>query len=212
MKKQEEQLTELKEIRQLMERSSRFLSLSGLAGLVVGAIAITGVTAAYLYLGISPDSTKYYQWIGEPDGSLNPDFSNFLIADVALVLFLSLFAGFWFAKTKAQKQGLPFWDATAKRALINLAIPILAGAVYCFVLLYHGQLAFIAPATLIFYGLALLNTSKYTIDDIGYLGLWQLLLGLLASFFIDYGLLIWAVGFGLLHMVYGLLIYNKYEK
>lgn len=212
MKNQQEQLTELKEIRNLMERSSRFLSLSGMAGVVVGLFAIIGVVAAYLYLGITPNTAAYYQWITSPDGQLNPNFSDFLIADVALVLFSSLLAGFWFAKRKAKKQNLPFWNATAKRALSNLAIPIVAGAAYCFVLLYHGQVAFIAPATLIFYGLALLNTSKYTIDDIGYLGVWQLVLGLLASFFIDFGLLFWAFGFGVLHMVYGIVIYFKYEK
>ena len=212
MNKREEHLTDLKEIRQLMERSSRFLSLSGLAGVVVGLFAIIGVISAYLYLGISPTTTGYYHLIMGPDGQLNSNFSTFLIADVLSVLALSLLAGFWFAKQKAQKQGLPFWDATAKRAVINLAIPLIAGAAYCFILLYHNQVEFIAPATLIFYGLALLNSSKYTIGDIGYLGLWQLVLGLLASFFIDFGLLFWAFGFGLLHLVYGILIYFKYEK
>ncbi len=212
MNEKEQHLTELKEIRSLMERSSRFLSLSGLAGVVVGLFAIIGIISAYLYMGISPNTTGYYHWIMGPNGQLNPNFSGFLLADVALVLCLSLITGFWFAKQKAQKQGLPFWDATAKRALINLAIPLIAGAAYCFILLYHQQVAFIAPTTLIFYGLALLNTSKYTISDIGYLGIWQLGLGLLASFFIDFGLLIWAFGFGLLHMVYGIMIYLKYEK
>lgn len=212
MNKNEAHLTELKEIRNLMERSSRFLSLSGLAGVVVGLFAIIGIVSAYLYLGISLNTTGYYHWIMGPDGQLNPNFSGFLLADVALVLSLSLLAGFWFAKRKAQKQNLPFWDATAKRATANLAIPLIAGAAYCCILLYHKQVAFIAPATLIFYGLALLNTSKYTISDIGYLGVWQLVLGLLASFFIDFGLVFWAFGFGLLHMVYGIMIYWKYEK
>lgn len=212
MSNQQDQLTELKEIRNLMERSSRFLSLSGLAGVVVGLFAIIGVAAAYVYLGITPNTAAYYQWITGPDGRLNANYSDFLIADVALVLFFSLLAGFWFAKRKAKKQGLPFWSAPARRALNNLAIPIVAGAAYCFILLYHGQVAFIAPATLIFYGLALLNTSKYTLDDIGYLGVWQLVLGLLASFFVDFGLLFWAFGFGILHMVYGMVIYFKYEK
>jgi hypothetical protein len=212
MKNQQEQLTELKEIRNLMERSSRFLSLSGMAGVVVGLFAIVGVVAAYLYLGITPNTAAYYQWITSPEGHLNANYSDFLMADVALVLFFSLLAGFWFAKRKAKKQGLPFWNAPAKRALSNLAIPIVAGAAYCLILLYHGQVAFIAPATLIFYGFALLNTSKYTLDDIGYLGVWQLVLGLLASFFIDFGLLFWAFGFGVLHMVYGIVIYFKYEK
>ena len=69
-----------------------------------------------------------------------------------------------------------------------------------------------APATLIFYGLALVNASKFTFEEIRSLGIVQIILGLLASYFIEYGLLFWALGFGIMHIVYGIVMHLKYEK
>ncbi len=212
MKKHEEQLTELKEIRSLMERSSRFLSLSGLAGLVIGTFAIVGTLLAYAYLDIPLTATGYYHLLTEEGGQLHLENLTFLFADMALVLALSLLAGSMLAIRKAKKLGLPIWDITARRLLINIGIPLFAGGIYCLILIYHGQMAQLAPATLIFYGLALLNASKYTIDDIRYLGVLEVITGLVAAIFIDYGLLLWAFGFGLLHIIYGIVIYFKYEK
>lgn len=80
------------------------------------------------------------------------------------------------------------------------------------ILIYQGHIELAAPATLVFYGLALLNASKYTLSDIRYLGLLEIVTGLMATFFIEYGLLFWAFGFGLLHIVYGIFMYYKYEK
>jgi hypothetical protein len=212
MSNQQEQLAELKEIRNLMERSSRFLSLSGLAGLVIGSFAIIGILLAYAYLDLPLTATGYYHLLTEEGGQLHLENLSFLFADMALVLALSLLAGSMLAIRKAKKLGLPIWDITARRLLINMGIPLLAGGIYCMILVYHGQLAQLAPATLIFYGLALLNASKYTIDDIRYLGILEVITGLVAAIFIDYGLLLWAFGFGLLHIIYGIVIYIKYEK
>lgn len=212
MSKQQEQLTELREIRQLMERSSRFLSLSGLAGVIIGIFAIAGVVAAYSYLGISPFERGYYVQATEMDGSPNASFICFFFADALTVLGLSLLAGALMARSKARKLNQAFWDATAKRMLINMLLPLVAGGLFCLILLYHGRFEFIPSATLLFYGLALVNASKYTIDDIRYLGMVIVAAGLGAAWFLDYGLLFWAFGFGLLHMVYGMVIYLKYEK
>ncbi len=212
MSNQQEQLAELKEIRNLMERSSRFLSLSGLAGLVIGTFAIIGILLAYNYLDIPLTATGYYHLLMKEGGQLHLENLSFLFADMALVLALSLLAGSMLAIRKAKKLGLPIWDITARRLLINMGIPLLAGGIYCMILVYHGQLAQLAPATLIFYGLALLNASKYTIDDIRYLGILEVITGLVAAIFIDYGLLLWAFGFGFLHIIYGIVIYIKYEK
>jgi hypothetical protein len=65
---------------------------------------------------------------------------------------------------------------------------------------------------LIFYGLALINASKYTYNDIRYLGISELLIGLCSTLFLGYGLFFWAAGFGLAHIVYGALMYFKYDK
>ena len=212
MSNQQEQLAELKEIRNLMERSSRFLSLSGLAGLVIGSFAIIGILLAYAYLDLPLTATGYYHLLTEEGGQLHLKNLGFLFADMALVLALSLLSGSMLAIRKAKKLGLPIWYITTRRLLINMGIPLLAGGIYCMILVYHGQMAQLAPATLIFYGLALLNASKYTIDDIRYLGILEVIAGLVAAIFIDYGLLFWAFGFGLLHIIYGIVIYFKYEK
>lgn len=212
MNHQNEQLEALQEIRTLMERSSRFLSLSGLSGIIIGLVAILGIIAAYIFLGISPTEPGYFLFANASNGEPNTLFYTFFFADALIVLIVSLLAGSWMTMRKAKLQNLPIWDITAKRLLMNMMIPLFAGGIYCLILLYHGHIAFIAPATLLFYGLALLNASKYTINDIRYLGIMNVVTGLFASFFIDYALLFWAVGFGILHIIYGLAIYFKYEK
>ena len=128
------------------------------------------------------------------------------------VLVASIVVGLILTWRSAKKNGQTIWDATAKRMLINLMIPLVTGGFFCMILLIHGLIGLVAPVTLIFYGLALINGSKYTLDDIRYLGICEIILGLLASIFIGYGLLFWAIGFGVLHIVYGLLMYNKYER
>ena len=212
MDKKQDQLSELREIRNLMERSSRFLSLSGIAGVIVGVVAIVGVAAAYVFLGLGLDEPGYYKFIAEQNIAQVAAVEAFLFADFMAVLLVSLFTGIYFAVRNAKKQGLPVWDATASRLLLNMMIPLAAGGIYCLILFYHDHLALIAPATLIFYGLALINASKYTINDIRYLGIIEVVVGLIASLFIDYGLLFWAFGFGMLHMVYGIKIYFKHER
>jgi hypothetical protein len=212
MDKKQEQLDNLREIRSLMERSSRFLSLSGLSGVIIGLTAIAGVVAAYLYLGLSFDEPEYYQLATGENGEPNSSFYSFMLIDLILILIISLLAAGLLTFRKARKQGLPVWDASAKRLLQNLSVPLATGGIFCLILLYHGQLAFIAPATLLFYGLSLVNASKYTVVDLRYLGIAEIITGLTAMVFTDYGLLFWAFGFGILHILYGIIMYLKYEK
>jgi hypothetical protein len=212
MDKKQDQLAELREIRNLMERSSKFLSLSGIAGIIIGIIAIAGVAVAYTFLGLGLNEPGYYQFSAVQNIEQESAAQLFLFVDFMAVLILSLFTGVYFAVRNAKKQGLPVWDATASRLLINMMIPLAAGGIYCLILFYHGHLELMAPATLIFYGLALINASKYAINEIRYLGIIEVAVGLMASFFVEYGLLFWAFGFGIMHMVYGIIIYFKHER
>jgi hypothetical protein len=212
MDKHQEQLETLQEIRSLMERSSRFISLSGFSGVIAGVAAIAGVVAAYRYLGIDWDTPGYHKFAINENGEANPDFYRFFIADILIVLLVSLAGASLLTIRKARQQERPIWDATSKRLLINIMIPLITGSLFCLVLLYHSELALIAPATLIFYGLALLNASKYTLNDIRYMGIIQIAIGLVASLLPDYGLLFWAFGFGIVHIIYGITMYYKYEK
>jgi hypothetical protein len=212
MNKQQAQLEELKEIRSLMEQSSRFLALSGIAGVIVGAIAIAGIIVAYVHLGLFNNIQPYYEAINVNIDKGNKQNALFLLTVSLVVLVSSLMIGVVFTARKARKQKMAAWDATAKRMFINMAIPLLAGGIYAIILCYHGNISLIAPSMLIFYGMALLNASRYTINDIRYLGIIEISIGLLASVYVEYGLLLWGLGFGIFHIIYGLSIYIKYER
>ncbi|MEQ8702513.1 MAG: hypothetical protein RIC19_01275 [Phaeodactylibacter sp.] len=209
----QEHLEALTEIRSIMERSSRFISLSGLSGVAAGIWALLGASAAFWYLGTTPFG-KELPYIMDPGatGALGLSPLRFFLLNGTLVLVLALSTGIYFTTRKARKRGLPIWDRLTRRLLINLFIPLAAGGVFCLALLKHGEASLVAPATLIFYGLALLNASKYTLNDIRYLGLTEIGIGLLAAFFPGYGLEFWALGFGLMHIVYGTVLYFKYER
>ena len=208
-----EHLKTLSDIRNLMERSSRFLSLSGLSGVFIGIYALAGAGAAWWYVNSNDFSIlSYYSLATTSDGETYRPFLNFFFADAFLVLLISLITGFILTRRKARQQELKIWDAAAKRLLINLLIPLITGGIYCLVLLYHHRIGLVAPSMLIFYGMALLNASKYTYNDIRYLGILNIVLGLIASLVVGYGLIFWAIGFGFFHIVYGISMYYKYER
>ncbi|MGZ5282721.1 MAG: hypothetical protein ACXWEY_10635 [Bacteroidia bacterium] len=212
MQEKDQHIQDLSQIRQMMERSSRFLSLSGFSGIFIGIFALIGAAVAYWYLDMNFSISPDYNVGREINGRVRPSFYTFFFTDAILVLVASLLAAFYFSAWKARKKGYSLWDGTAKRLLINLFIPLIAGGIFSIILLYHGVVGFVAPVTLIFYGMALLNASKYTYDDIRALGLCEIGLGLIASFLLGYGLLFWAIGFGVLHIIYGIMLYTKYEK
>ena len=206
-------LETLNEIRSLMERSSRFISLSGLSGVVAGISALLGAAAAYAYLGLMPFGGRLPYYVAAVQTERwGMGYIAFFLLDAALVLLLALAGGIFFTTRKAHRKGQPIWGPLTRRLLANLALPLLAGGVFCLALFYHGQLGLIAPSTLVFYGLALINASKYTLNDIRYLGVAEMALGLIVLFLPGYGLEFWCIGFGLLHIIYGAALYHKYDQ
>jgi hypothetical protein len=208
MDSQHPSLEALQDIRKIMERSSRFISLSGLSGLSAGICALA---AAYIAHG----------WIESYDeGRVTPGFRGELadalkikLALLALVvLVVALLFSFYFTWKKARRNSLPIWDHSSKKLLVNMLIPLAAGGFFVCGLLYHNEWRFVAPACLVFYGLALVNASKYTLRDIRFLGLLEITAGLINMYYADYGLYFWALGFGILHIVYGLIMWWKYDK
>lgn len=203
----EETLTEIK---QLMERSSRFISLSGFSGIFAGIYALLGALAAWYYLNFvfHPTGRGVYQ----SSGSDGENLLMFLFVDAVAVLLLAVGTGIFLTTRKAKKDGHSLLDTAAKKLIVNLSIPLVTGGFVCLALIYHGDTYYIAPAMLVFYGLALVHASKYTRDDIRSLGIAEIILGLISLFVVGYGLLFWALGFGILHIVYGAYMYIKYEK
>lgn len=207
MSRPKEQLETLREIRELMDKSSRFISLSGLSGVFAGVFALLGAAAAVVIL-----EAKSFIYTDYATAVRRTDILWLLVLDASLVLAASFTTAFVLTSRQARKKGQHIWGRTALRLLANLMLPLVTGGVFCLALLYHGFIGFVAPSMLVFYGLALINGSKYTLHDIRYLGVGEILLGLTAMFFIGYGLLFWAIGFGVLHIVYGIVMYQKYER
>jgi hypothetical protein len=200
MDSQHQTLEALQDIKRIMERSSRFISLSGLSGVSAGICALIGAYYASVFLK------------DEQTENFNLDRLKFRILMLAvIVLCAALVSAFYFTWRKAKKKGLPIWDRSSRFLLINLLIPLVTGGFFVVALYLRNEFKFIAPACLIFYGLALVNASKYTLGDIRYLGILDILLGLTGMFFNEDGLLLWSIGFGALHIIYGLIMWWKYD-
>lgn len=210
MNESREHLQTLSDIRSMMERSSRFLSLSGLSGVSAGIVALMGAAVVYMRIGPISYPASYYQSLNSSAGRAAAD--RFFITVALAVLVAALLSGAFFTIRKARRHGQSVWNQTSRRLLWAMLVPLAAGGVFCLILLLHNLIWLAFPGTLIFYGLALLSGSRYTIRDVESLGYCEVGLGLLALFFPGYNLLTWAVGFGVLHIVYGLAMYYKYER
>jgi hypothetical protein len=212
MSESHEHLQTLTEIRGLMERSSKFLSLSGLSGISAGVVALLGAGVAYARLQNNNLTLLSYERMSRLNGPARQEMVDFLMLDAAIVLVAALLSGIFFTVRKARRQGHGVWNSISKRLLWALAIPLVTGGIFCLALIRFNLIWLTFPTTLIFYGMALYSGSKYTVRDVEYLGLSEIMLGLLALFWTGYSLLTWAVGFGVLHIVYGTVMYLKYER
>jgi len=207
----DKQLSDLKQIRQLMERSSKFISLSGLSGISAGIIALIGVFIARWRIHQVLDYNNVASYRAIPSFDTLYGLMYELIALASITFILAVGSAYFFTNKKASEQGQSLFDAISIRMLINLVIPLVTGGVFCLFLLQEN-ISLVAPAMLIFYGLALINGSRYTVDHIRYLGMAEIVLGLVAGLFPGKGLLFWAIGFGVFHIIYGAVMYYKLER
>lgn len=203
MSEKEKQLEALQDIRNLMRESSKFISLSGLSGVFAGVYALAGAYAGKNTLELFQETNL-----------LSYDEMIMLLLGICMtVLSLSIATALLFSLGKARKNGIKLFDHTSKKLLLSMMVPLIAGGAMCSALLYHGGdfVYFICPTMLLFYGLALINSSKYTIHRIEILGYAQIILGIFACFYLGNGLLIWSVGFGAFHIFYGIFMWLKYD-
>ena len=193
-------------IRRMMEKSSTFLSLSGWSGISAGIIAFIGSGLTFRFL------SKYQvDYFDAKPIFISPEFFKILILIAALTLIFALLAAYFFTSRKSKRLGLKLWSVPTKNLLKALFIPLIAGGIFCIILISHGLFYMVAPSMLIFYGLALINASHYTNDEIHWLGILELILGLISALFTGYGLIFWTIGFGLLHIIYGIVMEIKYK-
>jgi hypothetical protein len=199
-------IKDLEEIKDIMSRSSRFISLSGMSGVFSGIIALAGAYVAYRTV------LAYHFQIGYEGTTITTENLTDLLLIAVVTLILSVGTVIYFTTRETRKRKLKIWDLQTKRLLINLAIPLLAGGILCLMLLYKGYAEIVIPMTLVFYGLALVNTSKYTLRVIRGLGIIEIALGLTAIYFSEFALLFWSFGFGILHIVYGMVMHLKSDS
>ncbi len=209
MKNDSESLQDIKAIRKLMEESTRFLSLSGLSGVFAGLTAIAGALFAYFII-LKSGTINFNEYLTTLTGQETTLLRWQLFAAAAIVLVVSVLFAFWFSMRKAKKDGKSFWSPVSKRLLINLLIPLITGGILTIVLMLQNQIQLIIPGFLIFYGLALVNAGKFTFGEIFYLGILEIITGLVSAFIPGWSLIFWIFGFGLLHIIYGLAMFRKY--
>ena len=200
-------LDDITEIKNLMNKSSRFMSLSGFSGILAGIYALIGAFFVNRIINnIKEASNALEKFIIEFDSVLT------LILIAFGVLLLSMITAIYLSWRKAKKYNKLLWDSASKRLFINFMIPLITGGFFIIFLVEKEMFTIVVPLTLAFYGLALVNASKYTLGYIRYLGLTIIALGLISLWFLNYGLLFWTLGFGVCHIIYGTLIHFKYDR
>jgi len=205
-------LDTLKDIRQMMERSSRFISLSGLSGIAAGICALVGAWFAFDVINGSSSGYRQYE-THYPDIIALKQFMGYKLFRVALFTLVAAFIlALIFTWVKSRKNNVPIWGTSSKRLMWNVAFPLVAGGIFLLRMIQLGYFGMIAPGCLIFYGIALINASKYTLGEVRYLGYCQVILGLINCWFLGYGLYFWTIGFGVLHIIYGAMMWWKYER
>jgi hypothetical protein len=199
--------SELASIRSIMERSSKFLSLSGLSGILAGIYASAGALIAYNLV-----FEKYNNLIITDSYSDSPSIYHSLFIVAALVLSLSIATAILLSIREAKKKKENYWNPVSKRLITNMAIPLITGGLFIAILILKSDYKLIAASCHLFYGLALISASQYTFSDVKYLGTCQIILGLLSGLMPEYAFIFWLTGFGFLHIVYGSIMHFKYKQ
>lgn len=207
----ENPIADLKEIRKMMETSSKFLSLSGLSGVSAGVIALIGSTVAWLLLSDFSNKGLHYMALGTVDSEVQILELKLVLVAIS-ILVLAIGFGFLFTYLASKRKQENLFTPIAFKLAWSLALPLVFGGLFTILLFLKGFYVLIGPSTLIFYGLSLLNASKYVHPEIKYLAICQMILSLLSVQFIEFSLYFWAFGFGVLHIIYGLIMYLKYDK
>jgi len=202
----------LADIRNLMSRSGRFLSLSGLSGIWAGACALVAVVLAYVKANIQPLSgVDYYTAFYRQHQSVEA-IEPYVFTSGLITMVVAIVGALFFTMRRSKRTGYSLWNSASRSMLINMIVPLIAGGLLVVAHWHHGDYGYSAAITLIFYGLCLLAGGRYTLDEIRYLGYCEIALGLFTAFYPGYGIDAWAIGFGILHIAYGAVMFFRYER
>lgn len=205
MEENKNYLEDLKEIKDMMSKSSQFLSLSGLSGVLAGIYALIGGWKADTMIADFITGSVYSEEL--------VDALEIKLIIIALsIIALSILSGLLLSYLKSKKLGVQLWNETSKRLIINFSIPLITGGILIFILLIRQFYDFMIPTMLLFYGMGCINASKYTLGDVKYLGITITIIGLLSAYFYKYSVELWMLGFGFCHIFYGGMMWFKYDR
>ena len=111
---------DLREIRQMMERSSRFLSLSGSSGIGIGFLAMV-----FVGWQVSKGNMSFLDQ--QNFDVTTPAWEEFILGSLTLFgVCLVLSMGFTLRRTK--KKGLKVWTSSTRNILGAIGLPMMVGA------------------------------------------------------------------------------------
>lgn len=197
---------QIEQIHAMMARSTTFVSLSGLSGIASALVAFGAVWQIHRLIGSFWLTTEFFTRLRESSELVRP-----LFGILFWTLLGALALAFFFTWRRARKSNYALWNVASRRFAMHLALPLIAGGIFTFALSQYGTYELIAPTMLVFFGLALLNAGKYSFTEIVVLGTTELVLGLVAAFWPQAGLLLWGLGFGVATAGYGIVMYIKHE-
>jgi hypothetical protein len=201
-------LRDIAEIRSIMERSTKFISLSGFAGIGAGLVALVGAWVAWKLLTADSVTLDY----AATSADLQPDTRISLVILAGVVLIVALAIAWFFSRRIMRRHAEPVNRTVMRHLVLSFAVPILVGGFMTLLLFLRGPLWTGAPSMLLFYGLGIFSAGSFTFGEVRTLGLIEILLGINAALLPEFGLYFWAAGFGVLHIVYGILFFRKYRQ
>ena len=212
MKEQEIKDT-LSDIRNMMERSQKVVFLDGTAGILAGIWAIIGAIAVSLviYGTVTP------LWMTSVQPVADASAHTFIILSVICVaVFCAAFLSVWnMSRRRAIKQGMEFvLDAGSRNLLKTFFSVMVVGGLACLTPIANGLWSLIPGFMLLFYGLALVVISPiaFKIPITSLLGYIMIAIGIAALCLPTYGLCLWTIGFGLVHLLWGIWFSLRYNR
>lgn len=183
----ERAMDNLRYIRETMERASAFTAISGWGQVAIG---VTALGAALIAHG---------QTIG------------IWLAVWTAEAFISLLIAGWSIDRKARASGLPLLSGPGRKVAFSLSPPLFAGLLLTLVFYQAGLTSYIPGVWLLLYGTGVITGGMFSVPIVPLMGVCFMALGA-AALFAPAALSTWfmAAGFGLVHIVFGLIIARKY--
>jgi hypothetical protein len=184
----EHAISNLRYIREAMERATAFTSIPGWGGVAIGVTAIAAAAVAQMFV---TRREWLFIWLGEA----------VLAAIIGLVTMVR----------KARRAEVSFSSAPARRFFVSYFAPIAAGAALTLLLVRIGSREALPATWLLLYGASFISSGAFSIRVVPVMGVCYMLLGLAACFTpLAIGNILLGAGFGALHVIFGFIIARSY--